>query len=74
MCVSSQEGHEFIVDRDAVMASGTIRTLLTGPGQQHMHIKLLSPPTPTPDTLVWCFEHVVLTCTDMLHNFLCVYI
>ncbi len=28
----SKEGHEFIVDRDAVLASGTIRTLLTGPG------------------------------------------
>lgn len=31
MC--SSEGHEFIVDRDVVMASGTIRAMLTGPGR-----------------------------------------
>jgi len=28
----SKEGDEFIVDRDCVMASGTIRAMLTGPG------------------------------------------
>ncbi len=28
----SKEGHEFIASRECCMASGTIRTLLTGPG------------------------------------------
>lgn len=29
----SSEGHEFIISRDCAMASGTIRAMLTGPGQ-----------------------------------------
>jgi len=28
----SKEGHEFVADRAVCMASGTIRTLITGPG------------------------------------------
>jgi hypothetical protein len=29
----SAEGHEFIIARDCALASGTIRAMLTGPGQ-----------------------------------------
>src|SRR5690349_1414685 len=29
----SSEGHEFIISREAAMASGTIRAMLEGPGQ-----------------------------------------
>jgi len=29
----SKEGHEFVVSRDVVLSSGTIRAMLTGPGQ-----------------------------------------
>jgi hypothetical protein len=30
--IISKEGHEFIVDRDVVMCSTTIKTMLSGPG------------------------------------------
>ena len=29
----SKEGHEFIIDRECALCSGTIRAMLTGPGQ-----------------------------------------
>ncbi len=29
----SKEGHEFIIDKQCALISGTIRTLLTGPGK-----------------------------------------
>jgi len=30
----SKEGHEFFVAKEAAMASGIIRTMLTGPGKE----------------------------------------
>lgn len=39
----SAEGHEFIISRECAMASGTIRAMLTGPGQW----KETSGPMPT---------------------------
>jgi len=37
----SADGHEFIVDRKAAMISGTIKSMLTGPG---MHRASTIPP------------------------------
>ena len=32
----SAEGHEFIIDKNAAMVSGTIKSMLSGPGMQYL--------------------------------------
>jgi hypothetical protein len=33
----SAEGHEFVIERRCALVSGTIKAMLTGPGDHHAH-------------------------------------
>jgi hypothetical protein len=33
----SADGHEFVVDRKCALVSGTIKSMLSGPGMLHIH-------------------------------------
>lgn len=37
----SAEGHEFIIDKNAAMVSGTIKSMLSGPGMQYLFFFLI---------------------------------